>query len=363
MNSPRFALLLSGLVSFVALGAAMAITGAAVPVYERMFGIPTATAGLLVSALWLACLAGVVTMYFVSEHVTPRMALSGMVVGSALLAVAPNWSLTLVGAAVFGFGYGLSAAVFNARLLVSWGQTGPSKVSMLNAVFSAGAIAAPGLFGLIGGDLRPVYWGMAGLSALGWVLSGPAGQVGLVSRAEAGGLRLNLPVLAFAALGVACEASLAGLGPSALIRAGLSEGKAATLLSLFFIAALVARLGLVLFAHRLADFAVYVIAVAWAAVCGLGAATLSAAFFFPLLGVSAGLFFQGAFVPATRKMGADPRVSPIILGVGLVGATLGPQVFARTMDGLGSHGFFWLVAGLMGATTLAALASWRGMAR
>lgn len=363
MNSPRFALLVSGLISFVALGSSMAITGAAVPVYERMFAIPTATAGLLVSALWLACLAGVVTMYFVSERMTPRMALSGMVLGAALLAVAPTWALVLTGAAVFGFGYGLSAAVFNARLLAAWGESGPSKVSMLNAVFSAGAIAAPGLFGLIGGDLRPVFWAMAGLSALGWVLSGKAGQVGLVRRAEAGGMRPHAPILVFALLGVACEASLAGIGPSALIRTGVSEDKAAALLSLFFIAALVARVGLVLFGRLLGDFTVYVVAVAWASVCALGAAVISAPFFFPLIGVSAGLFFQGAYVPAARKMGADPRVSPIILGVGLVGATLGPVFFARTMDLLGSHGFFWLVAGMMAAATLAALTAWRGMAR
>lgn len=363
MLSPRLALLISGLVSFVALGGGMAITGAALPAYERLFGLDTATSGWLVSTLWASCLAGVVAMYFAGERVSPRMALSGIVLGSALLAVAPTWALTLAGAAVYGFGYGMVAAVFNPRVLVSWQETGPSKISMLNAVFSAGSILAPWVFGMIGGDQRPVFWAMAAIGSAAFVVAGRAPDTGLVRRSEGSGFRLHLPALGFALVGVATEASLAGLGPSALVRTGVPEDKAALLLSLFFIAALVARIGLILFAHRIPDFAVYVVAVAWAALCALGAATGPAAFFFPLMGVSAGLFFQGAYVPATRVMGDDPRVSPIILALGLVGASLAPPVYARFMDGLGSHGFFWLVAGVTGLATLAALGAWRGMAQ
>lgn len=363
MTSPRIALLMSGLVIFAALGAGMAITGAALPVYERTFGIDTATAGLLVSTIWVACLGGVVAMYFLAEGVSPRLALSGVVLGSLLLALAPNWPLTLLGAGVYGLGYGMVAAIFNPRTMVSWAESGPSKVSMLNAVFSAGSILAPWVFGLIGGEQRPVFWAMAAIAALAWVFAGRAGDIGKVRRAEARGLRLNAPVLAFAMVGVGVEASLAGLGPTALIRTGVGEETAYFLLSLFFIAALVARVGLILFAHRMKDFTIYVVAVAWAALCALGAALISAPFFFPLMGVSAGLFFQGVFVPGTRKMGDDPRVSPIILGLGLVGASILPVALARTMDGFGSHGFFWLVAGLTGVATLGALAAWRGMMR
>ena len=50
-------------------------------------------------------------------------------------------------------------------------------------------------------------------------------------------------------------------------------------------------------------------------------------------------------------------------GLGLVGASILPVALARTMDGFGSHGFFWLVAGLTGVATLGALAAWRGMMR
>ena len=361
MFAPRLALLLSGLVSFVALGASMSITGAALPVYERLFGIDTATSGLLVSTLWVSCLLGVVTMYFRAESVTPRLSLGGIVLGSVILAVAPTWGLTLVGAVVFGYGYGLVAAVYNPRILVAWGESGPSKVSMLNAVFSAGAILAPWVFGLIGSDQRPVFWAMAVIGAVAWGLAGGTEATGQVRRAEAGGFQLRWPVLGFAILGIGTEASLAGLGPSALIRTGLSEDKAASLLALFFIAALVARVGLVLFSHRLPDFGIYLGGAAWALICALGAATVSAPFFFPLMGVSAGMFFQGTFVTGTRQMGDDPRVSPILMGVGLVGATIAPIFYAQLMELLGNHGFFWLVAGVMGVATLGAVVMWRPM--
>jgi hypothetical protein len=82
-----------------------------------------------------------------------------------------------------------------------------------------------------------------------------------------------------------------------------------------------------------------------------------------LLGISAGLFFQGEYVTATRKMGADPRVSPTILGVGMLGSILSPIGYAKFMDGLGPHGFFWLVALVAIAATVAAAASYRSMMR
>ena len=166
-----------------------------------------------------------------------------------------------------------------------------------------------------------------------------------------------------ALISIGIEASLGGLGPTALIRAGLTAAQAAQLLSLFFVAALGARIVLVLVAHRFADFGILVFALGWATLCALGAALISPVLFFAPLGISAGLFFQGEYVTATRKMGEDPRVSPVILAVGLVGAILAPVFFAQFMDALGDRGFFWLVAGVAGAATLYSALSYRAMMR
>lgn len=364
MSMPaKTALLASGLSTFLVIGSGMAIIGPALPVYERMFRIDTATSGLLVSTLWIGCLIGVVGMFLKGAEVTPRMGLSGLVIGSVLLAVAPLWPVALAGALVFGVGYGAVAAIFNPRVLVAYGPTGASKVGMLNAVFSFGAILSPWVFAEIGSDLRPVFWSIAGIAALTWVFSGPVALTGVVPGAAGKGFKLHLPILGFILIAIGIEASLSGLGPTALIRAGVQEDTAATLLSLFFVAALATRIVLIVYSHKWPDFSIYLAAIVWACLCSLGAALISPAGFFPLLGLSAGLFFQGGYLTATRKMGDDPRVSPIILGLGLVGAIFSPLAFARLMDGLGSHGFFWLVAVVAGVGALAALASYRAMMR
>lgn len=359
----RTVFLLSGLSSFVIIGAGAGIFGPAVPVFEAQFGLTTATAGWLVSTLWLGCLSGTVLMYFKGALVSPRFPLAMMALGSVILALAPLWSVALLGAVVYGLGYGSVAALFNPRVLTLYRETGASKVGMLNALYSVGAILAPYAFTLVGSDLRPVFWAMAAVSALTWAGSGSIGLAGLAPEAHGRGFRPHLPILGLAALAIGIEASLAGLGPSALIRSGVSEQTAALLLSLFFVAQLATRIVLIFVTDRLPDFAIFVTAVALAAVCALGAALISPAIFFPPMGVAAGLFFQGEYVTATRKMGDDPRVSPVILAVGLVGAIVSPPIYARFMDALGPHGFFWLVAGVATVTTALSLASYRAMMR
>ena len=361
--APKTMLFLSGLSTLFIVGAGSAILGPAVPVYEQAFNLSTATSGLLVSTLWIGCLTGVLSMYFKGAQIEPRPPLALVAVGAVLMAVAPAFWVALLGALIFGIGYGAIAALFNARVLHAFGTQGASRIGMLNALYSLGAIIAPYGFTLMGASLQPVFWTMAGLSALTWVFSGSVGLTGLPKHAQGRGFKLHWPILALALISIGIEASLGGLGPTALIRAGLTAAQAAQLLSLFFVAALGARIVLVLVAHRFADFGILVFALGWATLCALGAALISPVLFFAPLGISAGLFFQGEYVTATRKMGEDPRVSPVILAVGLVGAILAPVFFAQFMDALGDRGFFWLVAGVAGAATLYSAMSYRAMMR
>ena len=359
----KSALLMSGLSSLLIVGAGAGIFGPAVPVFEAQFQLSTVTAGLLISTLWIGCLTGVLLMYFKGAVMTPQLPLALMALGCVVLALAPMWWVVLAGAIVFGIGYGSVAALFNPRVLSAYGETGASKVGLLNALYSIGAILAPYAFTLLGSDLRPVFWGMAVIAGLTALLSGKIGLTGLVPEAHGRGFKLHLPILVLAALAIGIEASLGGLGPAALIRAGVAEETAAVLLSLFFVAQLATRVTLIFTAHRFPDFAIFVAAVTIAALCALGAALISPAFFFPPMGVAAGLFFQGEYVTATRKMGDDPRVSPVILGVGLAGAVVSPLIYARFMDALGPHGFFWLVGGVAAVTTALSLAFYRAMMR
>ena len=81
---------------------------------------------------------------------------------------------------------------------------------------------------------------------------------------------LSWPILSFGAFAIGLEASLVGLGPTALIRAGLGAETAADRLSLFFLAFLAGRIVLVFVAHLLPSFAIYTGAVALAALCSSG---------------------------------------------------------------------------------------------
>ena len=359
----RAVLLAAGIASFVLMGAGQALFGPALPIYQRMLAISTADSGRIVSAFWVGCFLGVVAMYFAGPRLTPRAGLAGLALGAGLLALGGTWLPVLAGSLLFGAGYGVLTAVFNPRVLAVFGRRGPSMLSLLNACFSIGAIAAPQIFIGLGGNPNQVFGLMTVLAAALWLVAGSAGRVRVTGAAQTGGFRLSWPILIFGAFAIGMEASLVGLGPTALLRAGLGEESAANLLSLFFVAFLIGRVGLVFLAHLLPGFAVYTGAVALAGLCSLGVALGPASWFFPAMGLATGLFFPGYYVAASGLMGTDARAAPVILGAGLIGAIVSPLVYAELIGVLGPRGFFWLIAGVAGSLTLAALAMYRAMTR
>lgn len=360
-STTRMPLLVAGLSSFILLGAGQAVMGPALPVFQNTFRLDGATSGWLISSLGIGSFLGLVGMYFVGRHVTPRLALMVMAAGAALLAVAPGFMPAVLGGAVFGLGYGAVAALFNTRILAAFGARGASMVSLLNAGYSVGAIAAPLLFVGLGSDPTLIFGIIAAVAALTVLITGPAGGMKAQPRRGGGGFRLDLPILAFGLVAIGIEVSLSGLGPSAMIRAGIAPADAARLLSAFFVAFLASRLLLTLLADRVPPFAVFTAACLFTALCGFGCAIVGPAWFFAPMGFSAGLFFPGYFVTATARMGGDPRVAPVILATTQIGAVLAPLIAASVMPAMGDRGFFWLVAIAAAITGLIAVASFRRM--
>jgi MFS transporter, FHS family, glucose/mannose:H+ symporter len=358
-HSARLALLLCGMASFIIMGAGQAVFGPALPIYERVFQVSTASTGALISAFGIGSFCAVAGMYFAGDGLSPRAGLAAMLAGAALLAAAPVWGLMLLGSWTFGAGYGCLTAIINPRILAAYGPRGAAMLSLVNAAFSVGAIAAPLVFVWLGSDPALVFWTLAALTALTFAAAGPAGRARPAGTATGGGFRLSLPILGFGLFAIGIEVSLVGLGPTALIRAGVEETRAAQLLSLFFVAYLAGRVGLVFLAHRLPSFAIFTAAVSLAAVCALGCALISPALFFPPMGLATGLFFPGFYVTATARMGTDARVAPVILTASLTGAILSPLIYASLIPLMGERGFFWLIAAIAGALTLLALASTR----
>ncbi|WP_128514392.1 MFS transporter [Tabrizicola thermarum] len=354
-------LLFAGIATFVMMGAGQSLYGPALPAFSRLFAVSLAEAGVLVSSHWVGCFLGVGFMYLRGAHVTPRHALAMMAVGAALIAALAGWWLTIAGAAVFGAGYGMATAVFNPRVLRAFGAFGPSMLSMLNATFGIGAIAAPLIFVALGSDPRWSFGLTAALAVAVWLFAGPAGRAQTAPEGQVRPFRPHWGIMAFGLVAIALEACLIGLGPSALIRAGIDEATAARLLSAFFVVFLLARVALMLVAHRIAAFVLFTGAIVVTALLALGAIHLSPAVFFVAIGAPAGLYFPGFYVTASGKMGEDLRVPPTIIASGLVGGIGGPLILAPLMERMGPLGFFWILAGVTLALSVAALMSQRHM--
>lgn len=350
------ALLFAGIASFILMGAGQSIYGPALPAFSRLFDIGLGTAGFLVTAHWIGCAFGVGTMFWMGPRATPRHVIAAMVLGSVLVASSLNFEIVLLGAVVFGAGYGAATVVFNGRVLQVFGTGGTGILSLMNACFGIGAIGAPLLFVALSNAPAPTF-GIFALVALAiWIFSGRVAQPATAAtNTPKIPLKLDLPILTFHALAIGTEASLIGLGPAALMAAGASEVWAAQLLSIFFIGFLLARVALFFVAHLLPPFALSTIAVFGVALSSLGAATLSPDIFFVIMGFCAGAFFPTIYVAATHRMGDNPRVSPVIITAGLIGGILIPLILSQIMGQMGQYGFFWLFAALMAAMTLWAL--------
>lgn len=356
-------LLFTGVASFVMMGAGQSLYGPALPAFSRQFAVTMAEAGVLVSAHWVGCFVGVALMYLKGEGVTPRHALAAMALGAGLIATLASWGVMLVGASIFGLGYGLATAVFNPRVLKAFAERGASMLSLLNATFGIGAIAAPLVFVAVGSDPGWSFGLTAALAVAIWLGAGSAGRGQTAMSGGERAFRPHWPIMGFGMAAIGMEACLIGLGPVGLIRAGVAEATAAQLLSGFFVVFLLARLGLVFLAHLVRPFQLFTLAIGLAAVLAFGAALWSPAVFFVALGAPVGLLFPGFYVTASGLMGEDFRVPPTIVASGLIGGIGAPLVMAPVMTALGERGFFWLVAGVLLTLVVFAILSARQMQR
>lgn len=349
----RAGLLFAGVASFILMGAGQSVYGPALPALSRAHGITEATAGLVVSAHWVGAAVGVAAMFAAGAGLRPVHALAIMALGAGLVSLAPGWAATLAGAVVFGIGYGLCTVLYNRRFLNGFGARGPAMLAFLNAIFAVGAIGAPMLFLATGSDPRLFFAGLA--VAAGLTILGARGGSAAAPEAPAQGpFRLHAGVLACAAVAIATEAALVGLGPVALIALGAGEAQAAQLLSAFFVAFLLARLGLVLLVDLLPPLAIFAAATAGTAAVAAGLWGTGWVLMFPALGAFAALFFPTVFMTAVAAMGDHPRVTPTVVAAGLAGGIAAPLLLAPVTAQAGADVLFPVVAATAGTLALAA---------
>jgi MFS transporter, FHS family, glucose/mannose:H+ symporter len=185
----------------------------------------------------------------------------------------------------------------------------------------------------------------------------PLGASGAPGDAPASGqVVIATPaILAIGGIAIGLESILTGLGPTALIATGLSEARAAGLLSGFFVCFLSARLSLLWLASRVAPPRLLAAALMLTLIFAIGA-TLSPALFFVLCGIPAGIYFPSYFVTATARLGPSAHAAPVIIVAGMAGGVAAPLIAGGAMAvaaGPGPAFFLTVAAGALVSLVLA----------
>lgn len=340
----RLTLLLTGSAAFALMGAGLSLYGPSVLSYQALFSLSTEEASRVLSAHWVGSLSAVLVMFLFPGKIGPRPGLFLLAAGSGLLGAGVSWVITLLGAVVLGLGYGSLTAVFNPRILAAFGARGPAMLSLINAVFSLGAILAPLAFSLASSHPERLFMVLGALTLVVFFAAGPASRAKGARLETTAGFRVRPLILLLGAFGIGMEVSFAGLGPAALVRSGVAETTAAQLLSAFYLTFLAGRIALIFLAHHLPAFALYLIGMVLSSVGLWGCVLVSPEWFFPFIGIAAGMFFPGYYVTGTALMGNDPRVSPFMIGMAQIGAMVLPLILAQSIEPFGPRGFFWTAA-------------------
>ncbi len=349
----RNLLLWVGLLTFLLMGGLQAVYGPALPMLARETGRALAEVSVVFTVHWLGSAAGVAASFALGTRMTPRVVVLALACGAGLLGSGLGWPVTLVGAALSGFGQGGAAVVFNPRLLTAFGARGPAMLSLINAIFGAGAIVAPMALVWLGGAYGLVFLALA----VGFAVLAFAAQDSARAPLPEGGpgFQPDWAILGFGACGIGLEAALIGLGPAALVRGGATEAQGAEAMSAFFVAFLAARMVQTAIAHRIAPFTLYTLSVAGVALSMALATLLPPMWLFVVSGACAATIFPSYFVEAVRRMGTSPRVSPAIIAGGLVGGISLPFILARVTETMGPRGFFQVMAVLAAVVAVAAI--------
>jgi fucose permease len=141
---------------------------------------------------------------------------------------------------------------------------------------------------------------------------------------------------------------MTGFGASALIDRGLGDAGAARLVSGFFAAFLLVRVGLFWLAGSLPPALLFAGGLGGTAACGAlaamapGPAQAGAAFV--LSGAFVGVTWPSFYVWASARLGGDPRLGAAVLLASQAGAVLGPLALRPILARTGDEGMFGTVA-------------------
>ncbi|WOF74853.1 hypothetical protein QMT40_002512 [Parvibaculaceae bacterium PLY_AMNH_Bact1] len=347
----------TGFFAFSLIGIAQALFGPSLPAFERGFDLGPGAAGLILSAHWVGACIGVSVLalrlpaFFLRWR--PAAGITSILVGTAAISSTTSWEVALIGAAFNGCGYGLLTVGFNGFAAASFGDRSPVVLNLLNAVFGVGAIGAPLLLVWFSGRPETAFFAifLVALAILPFALLSDDRGPEVSDRGEDLSVlfRRYRLILLLMTLGVGIEISAVGWGATVLVAQGMGEAEAAVFTSLFYVAFTCMRLvavGISLFVRpgRLVSAGLLV-----GGVCLLLTFDKQAApYAFVLSGAAISLIFPNMFAWLARPMVASPRLSSLLVGMGMCGGIAIPAIAGIAI----SYGGEWSAFLFLGALAL-----------
>lgn len=370
-----------GYASFILVGWNALLVPSLVPAIERDFAQPDAGVGVLYFVTALLFVIGSLAGGYVMERLGRGRALPaavfGMAAGLALEAVAPSWTVFVIGGALAGFGSGSVEVGMNGLFLDRFSEDRGRALSRLHLCFSIGALAAPlAIAGLV--ELG-VAWRLPfaatsivviaiGVGLAASHLGAPRIVQASVAGRQVRGRHVPLPLVLLMVAITSYVAAESGVS-SWLVRFldAAPIGVATLALSLFWAGLAIGRLVASRVAHRFAPMAV-------ATACGLatGAAVIGAVVvpwiavsiaLFAIAGVVSGPIYPmivasaGSLYPARAN-----AVSGVLTAAAVTGSVVYPPMMGFVSNGLGL-GVGMAGAGLLAVVCAGALVAARVLAR
>lgn len=147
--------------------------GPALPFIAEDLGVSLDTAGLILTSLFLGSIVAsasvAVAFHGRDARLLTLFGLCFMVPGVAMIGLAPDWPLALVGGVLLGLGDGLIVAALHI-LMWRTSRDVPSAMNRLNLYFAFGAVAGPLWAGAILATTEERWIVYTGIAALGAVV-------------------------------------------------------------------------------------------------------------------------------------------------------------------------------------------------
>ena len=356
-------------VAIVTIGATFLFMGLVVSAYgpllehlTRRFAVSLPVAGSTISIHFAASMAGVLIAMRSIERlparvtVTPAMLVVG--IGCAVVAVAPAWTVFVIGVSIIGLGFGALVLSLNQVVAHSEGRRRAALLNALNGAYSAGAVAGPILVAAFAEAHFAQLYVVAGAVALA-LIAGAARISGRLPVATGSPSRPGLLVAVFVVaftLYVGIENGTGGWMTSHLEFTGLRSQDAATVTSGFWLALVTGRLLMALVPARVSE-AHIVLAGAATATVALLIATIGVAapVAYVLAGFALAPIFPTGIVWLAKLRSGDARATSWLFPAASVGGTLGPGAIGVVIAGFGL-GAAPLVLALVGVTMTIAFA-------